>query len=132
MLEMKDATVKPKRMRGDWRDKLPKKPWITAILAVLLVYFLLFIGQPLAEGAWCLPNDYMGYYSAGQIMNAEEPSLVYDFDLLKEYQANLYQACGFDGSDLEPLAMLYLPVFFLPFQLFAIIDIQSASFYGSY
>jgi len=119
---MSNANKKSRQNREGQVRHLPKNSWLYFILAVLLVYFLVFIGQPLSEGAWCLLNDYMGYYSAGQIMNTEGASAVYDLDLLAEYQANLYLACGHDPSNIETLAMLYLPVFFLPFQLLALVD----------
>ena len=119
---MSDANKQPKRVEMEGLGALFRKPWMFFILFVLLAYFLVYIGQPVAEDEWCLLNDYLGYYSAGQIMNAEGAASVYDFDLLGKYQDKLFESCGIDGSEEDTLAMLYLPVFFVPFQVLALIN----------
>ena len=81
---MSDANKQPKRVEMEGLGALFRKPWMFFILFILLAYFLVYIGQPVAEDEWCLLNDYLGYYSAGQIMNAEGAASVYDFDLLGE------------------------------------------------
>ena len=119
---MNEANENKKQIKPGWLNNLLKKPWRISLLLVLLVYFLLFIGQPLAKGDWCLLNDYLGYYSAGQIMNEEQPALVYDYGLLEEYQADIYRSCGSYESGLEVISMVYLPFFMAPFQLFALLN----------
>ena len=111
-----------KGMRAKEVKRSSINPWMVFIILLLFVYFLLFIGQPLIKGDWCLLNDYMGYYSAGQIMNKVEPSLVYDFNLLKDYQADILRSCGSYEPGAEVISMVYLPVFMAPFQLFALLD----------
>lgn len=119
---MNQVNEKNNEIKTGWINNLLQKPWRTSILLVLLVYFLLFIGQPLVKGDWCLLNDYLGYYSAGQIMNGEQPALVYDYQLLAKYQADLYRSCGSFESGLEVISMVYLPIFLAPFQLFALLN----------
>lgn len=96
------------------------------VLFVLLFYFLAYIGQPLSRGEWCLPNDYLGYYSAGQIMAAEGPSAIYDYDLLEKYQADLYRLCGAYEEGTEVISMVYLPIFQAPFLLLAQLNFPSS------
>ena len=101
---------------------LPKSAWLNLTIFVILFYLLVYIGQPLLDGGWCLLNDYLGYYSAGQIMNTETPSAVYDFNMLEDYQTDLHRICGEDSPDTEVISMVYLPVFFLPFRILALLN----------
>ncbi len=119
---MSGANDSPKQMQVEGAKRLIKKPWLVFISVVLFAYFLSYIGQPLMKGDWCLLNDYVGYYSAGQILNNEEPSLVYDFNFLKVYQAEILRSCGNSEPGAEVISMVYLPVFLTPFQLFAQVD----------
>ncbi len=87
---MNDATDKPRRINVEWREKSPKKPWITAILAVLLIYFLLFIGRPLVNGDWCRAIDYCGYYGAGLTMNNGKIADIYNSQILGQFQSDFF------------------------------------------
>ena len=98
--------------------------WLNLLLAVLVTFFLVNLIQPLILGDWCKQSDYCGYYSAGVVMNNGKIADVYDLQILEEYQFKVFQEANSPEPRSEIIAMLYLPVFLIPFRLLALLNLS--------
>ncbi len=113
-------------MKG--RHKLPfqglsSEAWLNLLLVPLVTTFFINLVLPLIQNDWCKAVDFCGYYSAGQVMNDGKIADIYNLDILKKYQDNIFRLANSPEPRAEAVAMLYLPVFILPFRLFARLDL---------
>jgi hypothetical protein len=89
-------------------------------MVLVLVYYFMRLGLPLLNGDWCISGDFCGYYGAGQVWNELGSSKIYDEDVLGEYQADYFLAGENPREDFTVVSMIYLPIFLLPFRLYAL------------
>lgn len=102
-------------------DRKRKLDWRTIILLTVFIFYLTQIGMDwFVWKVRCgnLGGDFCAYWSAGKIANESGYADMYDLDRLEEIQEPI------SPKDLpfaiRPVA--YLPVFIIPFQLFARTD----------
>lgn len=96
--------------------------WLNLVLFVFVLYNLFFAGTLFLSRGFSWNVDFRGYYSAGQIMNERRVVDIYDLDVLSAYQDELRSPSLDPDENQEVAGMLYLPVFLLPFRLFALFD----------
>jgi len=97
--------------------------WLNIALAAAFAFNIIFIGLLLINGNICqsFAGDYCAYWGAGRIINELDFSDIYDLDVLTEYEKEIYPY-GQDSS-FEPFAVMYPPIFMLPFQLLSLINL---------
>jgi hypothetical protein len=100
----------------------PKGFWLNLVLFVFVLYNLFFAGTLFLSRGFSWNVDFRGYYSAGQIMNERRVVDIYDLDVLSAYQDELRSPSLDPDENQEVAGMLYLPVFLVPFRLFALFD----------
>ena len=110
------------------RTGLSKDTLLNFAFVALIIYFIVFFWEIGKLGNVCMAGDFCGYYSAGQIMNDGQVSDIYNLDLLQKYQSDLVFGVDEQFKSVEPAAMLYLPIFLLPFRLFALMDLSLSLF----
>jgi hypothetical protein len=111
----------------DRRKRLPFQDlttdnWLNLALASLLALFLFYFVLELALGRLCgqVGVDYCDYWSAGQVATTYGHAAVYDLELLDRVQKSILPADA-DRAAIRVVPFPYLPVFVLPFQLFALL-----------
>ena len=110
------------------RTRLSKDTLLNFAFVALIIYFIVFFWEIGKLGNVCMAGDFCGYYSAGQIMNDGQVADIYNLDLLQKYQSDLVYGVDEQFKSIEPAAMLYLPIFLLPFRLFALLDLSPSLF----
>ncbi len=100
--------------------------WQRIVLTITLPFITLLIGSLVInfnQSQLCngLGVDYCAFWRAGRISNEHSLADVYNLDILEDYQKNIYPIA--DDNPFEIYAVMYLPVFVLPFALLALIDL---------
>jgi Glycosyltransferase family 87 len=100
--------------------------WINLVLVVVAIIYGVQVVMDRMNNRFCLNLgvDYCAYWSAGQISNAHGYAGMYDQDLLIRYQAQLYPSPDDPAVPQRIIPFPYLPVFVLPFQLLALLDLK--------
>ena len=99
--------------------------WLNLGLVALLTYLLVFTGMQIYLEGWCAACDYCAFLSAGQVINDGQIVDIYDLDTLESYQREVFTAANSMSPEFEVLGILYLPVFILPFSLFALLEFKT-------
>ena len=100
--------------------RLPSERWVNLLLVVLITFFLLYLGMPLFRGESTVAIDYVAFYAAGEIINEGEFANIYDLERLESKEREiLYLNGGAIGPNFDVMAILYLPVFIIPFSTLA-------------
>ena len=99
--------------------------WENLALAAVLTLYLLQIGNVLINGMICQPLafDYCAFWSAGKIINERGIADIYDLDILSQFQKDIYPQANSSSIPFTPVDVPYLPIFFLPFQFFSLINL---------
>lgn len=101
--------------------------WINLSLAVLVTFFIVYIGMPLVQGDWSQATDYYAFYNAGKIINSGNFADVYNLDLLANLEQELLMDIdGQVGAEFEVNPVQYPPLFLWPFSLFARLDFRAS------
>ncbi len=97
--------------------------WQNLGLAAVVGFYLVLFGMDIHWQNTCghMAIDYCSFRSAGQIANKYGYAKVYDLDVMGAVQKTTFPEAG-DGSNFAVVPTPYLPVFIVPFQLFALID----------
>lgn len=104
-------------------QKLTSTGWQNLALAGISVFYLFQIGFDLFWHNTCghLAIDFCAFWSAGHVANVDGYPAIYNLDLLRQIQLNLFpNLLNLSNFNLSPVA--YLPVFIIPFQWLAYID----------
>lgn len=104
-------------------QNMTKSGWTNlSVVALFSLYaFLLLIvwlNSTLCEN---LAIDYCAFWSAGRVINERSIADVYDLSILTEYQSEIYPQSG--EATFETLAIMYPPVFVVPFQVLSLIQV---------
>ena len=107
-------------------QSLTKEARQNLIVAALVVFYA---GQVFFDAAWnnyCgnLAIDYCAFWSAGKIANDNGYAQVYSLDQLWAVQKPIVSKYMLPDQ-YAPVPVPYLPVFIIPFQLFAVLDVIS-------
>jgi len=90
-----------------------------ALVAVLTFYIILigffFINIDIINICEDYAEDYCAFWSAGKLINQHGFAAIYDLDLLTQFQLEVYPQAN--NASFEPFAIMYLPVFMIPFQI---------------
>lgn len=101
----------------------PSAKWLNLLLAVLVTFFLIYLGMPLIQGEWTVAVDYAAFYAAAKLINEGKFSDIYDLESLEGIERELLASNGGQvDADFEVKAILYLPIFIFPFCLLAMMD----------
>ena len=105
-------------------QNLTKEGWINLGLAALVTFYIILIADAIRKLTTCesIVIDYCAFWSAGRIINDHGIASVYDFNLLQKYQRDVFHIQS--GLSFQPFAIMYLPIFILPFQLLSLINLQ--------
>jgi len=106
------------------KNKTPNR-WLNLGLVALLTYLLVFTVMQIRLEGWCTACDYCAFLSAGRAINAGQFADIYNLDILESYQREIFTAANSMSPEFEVLGILYLPVFILPFRLFALLGIKT-------
>lgn len=101
---------------------LSSEAWLNLLLLALVTIFVINFLFPLIQGEWCKAIDFCGYYSAGRVMNEGKGLDIYNQEILEKKQVELFSSLNMSEKDAEFIPIVYLPVFLLPFRLFALFD----------
>jgi hypothetical protein len=108
-----------------------KQAWINAIWVLLTITLLVPFLRGIVSGKVChqMGVDFRGYYSSGQIALQHGFSQVYNQELQKDFQADLYYRCP-TPPEQPPLyvGMPYLPLYVLFFLPFTLVDFTASYF----
>jgi hypothetical protein len=109
-------------------QNMPSGAWINlALVAVVIFYGLrVFVDQKQNKLCLNLAVDYCAYWSAGQLASAHGYAGMYDQSLMARYQAPLYPSQDDPSTPARIIPFPYFPVYVLPFQLFALLDLHSS------
>jgi hypothetical protein len=107
--------------------------WINLLLVAVALFYGLQVVMDQMKNKLCLNLgvDYCAYWSAGQISNAHGYAGMYDQDLLIRYQTPLYPSPDDSTLPERIIPFPYLPVFVLPFQLLALLDLKSSFLFST-
>jgi hypothetical protein len=96
--------------------------WLNLAAAGLLVFYLIQISLDLFWHDMCghLAIDYCAFWSAGRIANTNGFSAIYNLDLLRQIQLNIFPRL----TATTPVPLL--PIFIIPFQLLALLNVQTS------
>lgn len=105
-------------------QSLSKEARQNLIVAAFVVFYA---GQVFFDAVWnnyCgnLAIDYCAFWSAGEIANHHGYAQVYNLDQLWAVQRPIISKYMLPGQ-YAPVPVPYLPVFIIPFQLFAVLDV---------
>ena len=100
--------------------------WQNLALAAALTFYLILIGLFLinfGQIKWCdnFAIDYCAFWSGGRIINERSIAEVYDLGTLLQFQKEIFPQAT--SPTFEPFAIMYLPVFIIPFKLISIIQL---------
>ena len=109
-------------MKLPFRD-LTAEAWQNLGIAALVVFFT---AQVAADIVWGnvfghFASDFASFWSAGFIANHDGYAAVYDLDLMGRIQHPLLPTLAASPYVFHPIPTPYLPVFIVPFQLFALV-----------
>lgn len=102
--------------------------WLNLGLVGIFTFLLVFIGMQFYLEGWCASCDYCAFLSAGQIINDGRFSDIYNLELLENYQREIFTAANSMTPEFDVLAILYLPIFILPFRFFALLGFKVGLF----
>ena len=103
---------------------LSKEAWQNLVIVAFLGFYA---GQVILDISWnnyCgnLAIDYCAYWSAGKIANIDGYEQVYNLNRLWDVQKPISSKYMLP-EQYDPVPVPYLPVFIVPFQLFALFDV---------
>jgi Protein of unknown function (DUF2029). len=103
--------------------------WKNLVLLALFAFYLIVWGNWLIHGD-LYQNDYLAFWSAGKVANEQGFSRLYDLEALKTAQMQGLESVGLlknaDRSAFMPNPAPIFPVFVLPFQCLAKIDLRTS------
>jgi hypothetical protein len=97
-------------------------------LVALLTYLLVFTVMQIRLEGWCTACDYCAFLSAGRAINAGQFADIYNLNILESFQREIFTAANSMSPEFEVLGILYLPIFILPFRLFALLGLKTGLF----
>ncbi len=105
---------------------LSKTAWQNIALAALGAFFIIHFAYPLYANDMCtgIGSDYCVYWTAGRIINDEGYAEVYDVDVLTQYEREILPEYYDDDGSFHIAAFMYLPIFAIPFQFLALLDLK--------
>jgi hypothetical protein len=100
--------------------------WQNLALVAMLTFYVIIFGFALIKDDFCasVGIDYCAYYSAGRIANERDMADIYDLEILTQYQEEIYPQAS--GEHFQTFAIMYLPVFVLPFMLFSLVNLPTS------
>jgi hypothetical protein len=108
-------------------QNMPPGAWVNLALVGMALFYILQVSVDAAHNKICqnLAVDYCAYWSAGQIANDHGYAGMYDQTLLSDYQAPIYPSADDPATPERTIPFPYFPVYVLPFQLFALLNLES-------
>ena len=98
---------------------------INLILVGILTFYLILVGTSLLQDDICgyLGTDYCAFWTGGRIMSEREIAAIYDMDILRQGQEGHFLQTPGGSQEPHVVPLPYLPVFLLPFQAMALVNI---------
>jgi hypothetical protein len=113
----------------DKKKRLPFKNlnhenWVNIAIAAAITFYIIQIGIFIFDGNICqnYAFDFCAFWSAGKISKEISLVKVYDINLLKEYQKEIYLYEHSVYTNFNPCPVPYLPIFLIPFKFLALLD----------
>lgn len=102
-------------------QNMTQESWINLAIAAMLTFYILQIGFIIFDGKICqnIGSDYCAYWAAGRIINEYNITKVYDLDLLRQFQKEVYPQGN--SPFFEPFGVMYLPIFLIPFKYLSLL-----------
>lgn len=100
--------------------------WENLAIAAALTFYLIKMIFIISDFSLCenVGLDYCAYWSAGKLINEKSFSSVYNLNLLEQAQNEIYPQA--DHPNFQTFAVMYLPIFLLPFKFFSLIDLTTS------
>jgi len=113
------------KKRLPFQDMKPDA-WVNLAIAAVLAFYLIQIIFIISDFEVCgnVGLDYCAYYSAGKVINQRGFSSIYDLDILRHAQMEIYPQG--DNPAFQVFGVMYLPVFLLPFKFLSDIHLPSS------
>jgi hypothetical protein len=107
---------------------MPPGAWGNLALVCILSFYFLQVAGDYLRSPLCknLGEDYCSFWAAGKISNEHGYASIYDLPLTKQYEDALYPIKDDPYMQERMTPFIYLPVFILPFQLFALLPLVSS------
>ena len=96
------------------------------VFGLLMMYYTLCFWIDIAKHNFCGTTsvDFCAYWSTGQLLNDHGIASIYDLNLLREYQSPINPRPFVNNPFFALIPFPYLPIFALPFSLFANIKLE--------
>lgn len=97
--------------------------WRNLAIAAAISFYVILSGYTIVKLDLCqnFGGDYCAYWSAGKIASEYGYAEIYDIDILTKMQMDVFGLQ--DNPYFQPYGIMYLPVFLVPFQLFALLKL---------
>jgi hypothetical protein len=107
-------------------QNMTQEGWMNLGIAAILSFYIILLVRYIAQFDICeiLGLDYCAFWSAGRIINDHGYAHIYDLILLQAYQRETFRVQH--GFPIQPIAISYLPLFYIPFHLLSLLNVQSS------
>lgn len=98
--------------------------WVNLAIVAAVTFYIIQIVIFIFAGNICqnYAFDFCAFWSVGKVSNEIGLVKVYDINLLKEYQKEIYLYEHNEYINFNPCPVPYLPIFLIPFRLLALLD----------
>lgn len=105
---------------------LSRTAWQNVAIVALAAFFVIHLVFPLFSNDMCdgIGADYCVYWTAGRIINEVGYPDIYDVETLTQYEKEILPEYYDPDGQFHIAAFMYLPVFAVPFQALALLDLR--------